>query len=403
MKTKKFLFMALLSGVLVLSACDLMSSKKKSDEDEDAIGENFQADDYKGQEGATELSEDDWDKAFSLEETVMHRSVKIAYQAVSSDGTNSMTTEIDHGKMKLAGEVMNQGGSMYVNVNSISPDGQANVTVYGQDNGAWASYTYSHNYRILCGDLGLLEYGYDEFTYDSSSKTYKSTGFTYSAGGIEMLVVTSCEITIKDGFPSKVELVGTSDGVSGTYTANYSNYGKVKVSLPNVNQGGNSGLQPGGNSSQQGGQQGGQQGSQPSGNVNEYGTEITYNQLMSAYRSKPSANFNHAEAVMDYMGMTMTYTANLVNGEWVSEGDSGPNFSSFAPSESDMQSLADASASSESDATITFYQNGSNYVIRISSTDGIEIIYMNQYFYVIREVMESDSMTITINISWSRI
>ena len=416
MKAKKFLFMALLSGVLVLSSCDLMSSKKKSkDDDEDTIGSNFQPDDYRGETGATELSEEDWEKAFSLEETIMHRSVKVAFQSRATSGSNSgssnsVTTEIDHGKMKInSGTGMSQGGSTYVQINSFTSDGQANVTIYSQNSdGSWQDFTYSSGYHSMCMDLGILEYDYNAFTYDSSSKTYKSNKtFTYSASSYQSIDVTSCEITIKDGFPSKVSLEGSSsDGVTGTFTATYSNYGKVKVSLPNQQAptgsssredlyssmmpiGNSSEYFPSGNSSQQGGSQ----------SQSALGTEITYNQFISAYNSRPQPNFNYASAVMVYNGTTITGTASLVNGQWTSE-DSSLDFNGLIMGDEMLESLT----SSADGYTIQFYRNGSNnsYAFLITGDSEVETIYLNQYFYVTGEIIQTSGMTITVEVNWSR-
>ena len=100
MKTNKFLFMALLCGTLVLSACSFgPQSKKKSDDDEAA--DNFKEGDYRGKEGATQLSQEEWNQAFSFEETIMHRSVKVVFDQTYTGRTESFTTEIDHGKLKL--------------------------------------------------------------------------------------------------------------------------------------------------------------------------------------------------------------------------------------------------------------------------------------------------------------
>ena len=391
MKTRKFLFMALLSGVLMLSGCDLSGQNKKNkSEDEDEIGNNFQPDDYKGEQGATQLSEEDWNKAFSIEETVMHRSVKVAFQANSNGNVVSATTEIDHGKMKMSNSY-NQGMSIYVNVNSVEADGTTNYTYYYQDSdGSFDSYSRSDNYKSLTIDLGILEYSYDDFTYDSSSKTYKSGAFTYQASSYQVLEVSECEITIKDGFPAKVTLEGMSDGELGTFTATYSNYGKVKVSIPNQQPSGGSQ----GGYSQGGTSQGGQ-------GQSDLGREISYSAMMSAFNNRPQPNFNHAEAVMTTSGYNVTYSANLVNGDWVTDGDTDSmDFDQFIITADMMASLSDAPEG----VVLKYYQNSSNnsYAIYMEQEGMIEIININQYFYITGEIIQSSGTNVTLQISWSR-
>lgn len=394
MKTKKFLFMALLSGVLVVSACNMSSSKKKDNDDEDEIGSNFQADDYKGQEGASQLSEADWEKAFSIEETIMHRSVKVSFTASAEGAGVTANTEIDHGKLKLSQSYGGQSRDYYVSVDNVGPDGYVAYTYYYKDseNNQWETYSSSSNSKYLTADLGILEYQYDDFTYDSSSKTYKSKagGFQYEVYSGQYLEVDECEITIKDGFPSKVQLSGVSSGEQGTFTATYSNYGKVKVSIPGQQSGKSSSQQQGGfsqpiggNSQQQGGSQTGY-------------SEISYNQLLSAYRNRPQANFNYASANVSYNGTAQTVSASLVNGEWVSASGEDYDFSGLIVDDEMMERLPNSSS-----GTITYYQNGNQYLIRNVEDSGTYNIYVNQYFYITAEYIEMSGMSMSVEVTWS--
>lgn len=393
MKTKKFLFMALLSGVLVVSACNMSSSKKKDNDDEDEIGSNFQADDYKGQEGATELSKEEWEKAFSIEETVMHRSVKVSFRATSQSSDVTANTEIDHGKLKMSETYEGQAMSFYVNVDSVAADGTVRYTYYypGGENGEYRSFSMSDNKQYLTADLGILEYAYEDFTYDSSSKTYKSGAFTYEVSSDQTLYVSQCEITIKDGFPSKVELDGEASGETGHFTVNYSNYGKVKVTIPgqennkpsSQQQGGDFSLPIGGNSQQQGGSQTGY-------------SEISYNQLLSAYRNRPQANFNYASANVSYNGTAQTVSASLVNGEWVSASGEDYDFSGLIVDDEMMERLPNSSS-----GTLTYYQNGNQYLIRNVEDSGTYNIYVNQYFYITAEYIEMSGMSMSVEVTWS--
>ena len=387
MKTRKFLFMALLCGTLVLSACSFGQQSKKKSDDEDAA-DNFKEGDYRGKEGATQLSQEEWNQAFSFEETIMHRSVKVVFDQTYTGRTESFTTEIEHGKLKLTSSYESETNVFYVGVDNITSDGEIEYTEYYQDHDTWYKQSSSADLDYLAEDLsedlGIVEYKYSDFTYDSSSKTYKCNTFEGEISEDLSSDPVQVEITIKDGFPVKAEL--TSPDTTDHLTVTYSDYGKVKVTLPTVKQNDTS-SSPIKDSSQ-------------SQSSFELGTEITYAQLMDAFYSRPTANFNHVELILSNGSETMTSSANLVDGEWVeTDGSTSIQFSSFILTESDMLELP----SSTSAGVLSYYHKGNQYVISNVEPEVTYIIYLSEYFYLCSEVLiQNGQSTEAINLVWSR-
>ena len=75
MKIKRFLPICLLMGSLLLTSCDdllnnFMGGNKKKSSEESSLNNGAG---YQGKQGATELSKEEWELAFSLEELALRR------------------------------------------------------------------------------------------------------------------------------------------------------------------------------------------------------------------------------------------------------------------------------------------------------------------------------------------
>ena len=393
MKTKKFLLIALLSGALMLSSCDFFTQSKKSskddnDDDTQQTGDNFEENDYKGKSGATQLSESEWNKAFSLEETALHRSVKVNMlsEQKQQQYTMGMVAEIDHGKFKLTESYNTESYTFYIGVNAVSNNIATYTMYYPEDNGYRASETDSGPVDLLMSEIGILNYRYQDFTYDSGSKTYKSDAFTINMSSYvdageyssSSYCVTNATIAIKDGFPSKIELDVDTGESSVHFVANYSDYGKVVVTLP---------------------EQGG------ANNPSDLGNEISYDQFINAFNKRPESPYNHAD--ININKGSIKASATYLYGVW--ETDSEQLTSSFYESltlnDNTIASLQAESASIH----LKYYYNASNntysysYSGDVSDMDVSTTMTYNEYFLLVSQESIIYGNPYNIHVTWSNV
>ena len=407
MKVRKLLGISLLAGSLLLTSCeDLLKNfmggnSKKSSED---TSEHIQG--YQGEQGKTELTKEEWNAAFSLEEFALRRSCHVDI----AQTTTAMSSDVDNGKMHYELIYNRQAvGEGYLHFNYMDKNGLANVTLYSpSSDGTYEQETQSVPLDLMMAELAIISYDYNDFTYSVSSKTYSSPKFTYTVNYQNQqalqLVGENATIAIKDGFPSLVmfNIVNgeENDIDSNLYEAVYSNYNKTVVTLPDDN-GGNNNNNNGGTDL-----------------PDPEGEEITFKQFYDAFKKRPEANFNHSEyqMVINYgslLGdedMNITGSQTLRYGMWEEDGetDYDIDMSSMILTDESLDGYDPTALGEEGE--VSFYYNAKNkqYIIRVDyqlSEAGISAnMYYNEYFYGVREEMNlGGEMSATVEIKWSTV
>ena len=404
MKIKRLLPILLLSSSLLLTSCeDLLSgfiggnSRKKSSEED---SEYYGGQGYQGKQGATELSQEEWYQAFSLEEFAFRRSVHVEAGSTLYEASKT-TIDADNGKFAvLFGEDGLGNDPVYLNFESIDKNGVVTATYYYQDSdGNYVAANDQAPLDITMAEMGILNYQYNDFTYDKNKKEYVANSFTYrlSYQGEEYATIEGkdAHIVIENGFPKSVEFdydVEVGGAIESThYVARYSNYNKTVVTLPDVN-GGNNNNNNGGNELPT-----------PEGN------EITYNQLVEAYNKRTIKEFNHAEYRMVSDDVAYTGSSTLLFGMWEEDEGSmmGLDVSSFVIDDEMMDGLAPMPGNADYQMEYYYNVNNDEYIIHAYyNILGMGIstnIYISKYFYVNAEfIIMSDTYT-SLEIEWSTI
>ena len=400
MKIKRLLPICLLA--LSLTACDLSSlmggaNKKSSEESSLNNGAGYQ-----GKQGATELSKEEWELAFSLEEFALRRNCHLQ---VTQD-EREMNLDVDNGKFKIDVPTYAQY-PFYMHFTGMSGDDIQGVQYYPNDDGTYSIHEDQVQLNLGMAEFGLIYLEYNSFTYDSSSKIYKADNYhyeiTYKGQTALSLDCEDCEVTIEDGFPKKLEctIVEGADGDrSGVhYEANYSRYNAINVTLPdgnNNNNGGKSSSNPG---------------------LPEFdGKEISFDVLSQAYKSKGTANYNSAILTVhindgEGMNETVNFTASKVDGVWVADNADyeSMDLSTMIITDEMMNELAEEINDPQYD--LHFYQKANGYVITMSeeyvtdSETGATVrldvqLHINEYFYVTAEYLISGGVYEGIEIQW---
>ena len=409
MKFKRFLPICLLAGSLLLTSCeDLLNNfmnggKKDNDSSEKRA--------YQGKQGATKLSKDEWEQAFSLEEMALRRNCHLE---VTQDEV-AMKMDIDNGKWKINVPYSSgQNLDVYFEFTDVAAGLVTGTYYYPDGNGGYQTGIDKEPLNLAMAEFGIIYLEYDKFEYDSSSKMYKADNYHYEVSYQGQTALSldceDCKVTIEDGFPKKLEceIVAGADGQEEGeaaepthYEAVFSRYNAITVNLPNgSNNGGNNG-----------------------GSGSNYtlpavtGTEISYDDLYNAYLVKPTANFTNAVVNVTAdtgTGTTenVTVTASLVDGVWKLDGDIASDeevdLSTLIISEEMIVELREELNTQGVDAHI--YQNTSKgkYAISMSQTaysEGemydVQIqLYMNEYFYVTAEYIVMNSIYEAIEIEW---
>ena len=398
MKGKRFLPILLLSASLLLTSCeDLLSgfmggNNKKSSNNEDS--ENYGGGQgYQGKQGATELSKEEWDLAFSLEEFALRRSCHVE----AGHSMSMSTMDVDNGKFLISVQGEEMG---YFNFDKIEND-MAYVTYYYKgENGSYMSGSEQAPLGYTMAEFGILEYDYNDFKYDSGSKSYKANSFHYEVSYMGQVATSingsNAIIKIEDGFPKSVEFDFEMDGDEeiGTlhYTANYSNYNKTVVKLPDVNGGNNNN----------------------NNNIPELGDEITFAEFSAAFAKREKASFNHVVATVSSDSASATnysFEATYYQGMWeVEENDNGFDQEAVTSLILDEETLAEMQQSM-SQLDINFYHDSkkntySYYYSYTMAEYGISMSGLATYnsaFYAIYEVAELMGTRSEMEVEWSTI
>lgn len=399
-------------GSLLLTSCDdilnnfLGGNKKKSSE-ESSLNNGAG---YQGKQGATELSKEEWELAFSLEEFALRRNCHLE---VKQD-EREMKMDVDNGKFKI--DVPSyEMSSIYMNFTGMSGKDIKGVQYYPNSDGTYSTQEDQEQLDLVMAELGLIYLDYSAFNYDSSSKMYKADSYhyecTYQGRSALSLDCSNCEVTIEDGFPKKLEctIVEGADGDrSGVhYEANFSKYNAITVRLPgNGDNGGNNG-----GSGNNGGNNGGNS-NLPTIN----GTEITYDKLYERFVNRPTPNYSQARISVNMTAegvkQSMSTEATLQNGVWVPDN---PDFEemelgSLIITEEMMQELGQDM--SETGVEVKFYEKNleAGYVIEMSESvlnsetntqQQVNLqLHLDQYFYVTAEYIAMNDVYESVEITW---
>lgn len=303
MKKSKLFMISLLAGSLMLSSCDMLlpqpGNRKKSNADADSS----QAYDsgYQGKKGASKLSEEEWNKAFGFEETLLNRSVTMTMTTSAGTQSASIISEIDHGKVRLSTNTGLYNDEQIVYLHDLRDDGMVTMDVYYQndDNSFYVS-SYRENMDNVGLNFGLIDYPYSAFTYDENEGKYVSSGFTVEVEETDtMLNLKAASIEIKDGLPSTVMFTYIQDEevTIYTYSASYSKYGATEVSLPEIKP------------------------IEPQTLTRPEGEQITFNDFATAFSKveakRPTYNYVHIENEYDSEGYSnYSYTGYYVYNQW---------------------------------------------------------------------------------------
>lgn len=387
MKIKKVLAVSLLSSLLVLSSCDgFFNNRRKNDQN---YGSNVQEDDYTGKKGATELNKEEWDKAFGLEETIMHRSLKV--NCVQDQGA-VVTSDIDHGRVKTT-MTFSSGDehstqTAYLDIKSVNGDlisGEA----YDEYSGEWKVSSFNNQSIVIyAAQMGILKYEYNDFTYDKASKSYKADHFTNIPYEDVTLEIYDCVIKVNNGLPASVDFTfSNGDSDRYTYSAEYSDYGNVSVTLPDVG---------GGSSTHE----------LPTAD----GEKITVDQFIAAFNKRKEADFNHVSIKIDQTSeestLDNTIECDYLYGVWQAN---------YAPTSMDDVAnsliLKEESLATLSDETIQaeFYYDAKKN--EYSMVYGIDIldsyIYVistyDEYFYAVKQVISFGGENQSLEATWSKV
>ena len=400
MKGKRFLPIILLSSALLLTSCeDLLSgfmggnNKKSSNNQDSEINNNGQG--YQGKQGATKLTEDEWNLAYSLEEFALRRSVHLE----AGHSMSRTVIDADNGKfMVQAGDEDHLVDPVFFNVDNIDKDGQMTATYWVENNGQYISDVDIEPLDIFMAEMGVLTYDQKDFTYSEETKSYHAPKFDYvvSYQGQQALAIhgTEAQIVIKDGFPELVEFDFVIEGDTERvhYTAKYTNYNKTVVKLPDANSNNNNN----------------------NNNIPDLGDEITFEEFSNAFARREKASYNHvvANVASDVDGApNYSYEATYYQGMWeVEENDDDFDQSVIKSLILDEETLTEMQASM-SQLDMSFYHDSKNntysyyyyyemaqYNISMSAT-----ATYNSAFYVINEVAEMMGTRSKMEVEWSTI
>ena len=405
MKLKRLLPLSLLMGSLLLTSCeDLINNflggnnrNKSNSDNSDIYGGGYQ-----GKQGATELNEDEWNQAFSLEEFALRRSchLKATRDSVSID------MDVDNGKFKIdmsyPGMTLNEGYTYYFSfAKSVRADYITGTAYYQNSNGGYETSSGEDKIAPIMMEFGVLTYNYKDFKYDSKDKQYTASSFTYSVEESETTIIgKNAVIKIEDGFPKSIDFdVENLDGEEGGhYTATYSNYNKTTVTLPDLN---------GGNNNQQ---QGGNQLPTPDGE------QITYNDLYLAYQKREIVSFNHVSYEMNSTissyDITMSYSgAKIYNyGMWETERgdeDFDIDVEDLIIDDEMIVELKEVPDADEQEIEYYYDKNNDEYIVHAyysaMNTSISTNIYINKYFYVNAEFVVMDDSYSSLELEWSNV
>ena len=348
---------------------------------------------YQGKQGVTELTREEWEQAFSLKEQALYRSFVYGVQSSQSTYTS---IEFDHGKVKYDNVIT----QLYYKFDGVA-NGIVSGTSYAVSNGIVATNPVSEQLDLLMAQFGIINYNYNDFTYNPETKKYTASRFTYkieSKGETALsLIGSNAVIEIENGLPKSIrfDYINEGDDVgSMQYMADYSNYNAVAVSIPST--GGN-----GGNNNN---------------HLNPEGKQITYMEFAKAYNERSKAPYNHVSysvsnvSISGQSGSGYQNSADLVNGEWVTNGSTDNQLlpSDYIFTDNHLASFKAASNGQIEGYSIEFYYNSPeneyivyvNYAYQADSTYEA-LIYLDQYFYFTKEIAYRNDMHSTINIYWS--
>ena len=409
MKVKKLFGIALLAGSLLLSSCEDLLSNLMGGGNKSKDNESGEKQGYQGKQGQTQLSKEEWELAFSLEEFALRRNCHLE---VKQD-EREMKMDVDNGKFKI--DVPSyEISSIYMNFTGMSGKDIKGVQYYPNSDGTYSTHEDQEQLDLVMAELGLIYLDYSAFNYDSSSKMYKADSYhyecTYQGRSALSLDCSNCEVTIEDGFPKKLEctIVEGADGdrTGVHYEANYSRYNAITVELPQAGENGGNG----GN--------GGNSGKSQLPAID--GQEISFAQLNDKFVGRATPNYNNASinvTVTDgaTVNQTVSLTASKVEGNWVinEAGYESIDMSEFVLTEQMMAEL-EQEAQDPSIDVLKFYNNNKaegGYIIEMKQTvlneetgtnSSVEIqMYLNRYFYITAEYVVSDGVYEAIEITWA--
>lgn len=407
MKVKKLFGIALLAGSLLLSSCEdllsnLMGGGNKSKEEESGEKQGYQ-----GKQGQTQLSKEEWELAFSLEEFALRRNCHLE---VKQD-EREMKMDVDNGKFKI--DIPSyEMSSIYMNFTGMSGKDIKGVQYYPNSDGTYSTHEDQEQLDLVMAELGLIYLDYSAFNYDSSSKMYKADSYhyecTYQGRSALSLDCSNCEVTIEDGFPKKLEctIVEGADGdrTGVHYEANYSRYNAITVNLPQAGENGGNGGNNGGNNN--------------ATLPDVDGQEISFEQLNNRFIERATPNYT--KATLDVTvndgstNQTISLNASLVDGNWVvaEAGFESIDMSSFVITEEMMADLE--TESQDPNIELKFFLNNAakgGYVITMAEeyldeetgvNEKVKIqLYLDQYFYVTAEYVMTFDTYEGIEITWA--
>lgn len=383
MKIKKILMASLLSSTLLLGACENLLNNRSKNRNND-YGSNVEENDYTGKKGASELNEEEWNKAFNLEETVLHRSFKLH---CVQNKVNVVDSEIDHGRVMM---VASSGDFLETSYMELKPASKGLISgaAYSNYDGEWEARSFKNQPILLCASqFGLLPYEYNDFTYDKDSKSYKADHFDVPLYEDFSLEIYDCVIKVENGLPSTVDFTFSSgDEDRYSYSATYSDYGRVSVTLPGV------------------------KGEEDNDLPTPEGEVITASQFIAAYEARKEADFNNV--VINILEKSEDLNArhriecDYLYGMWQSR-DPKESFNDSVTS----LILVDEHIDSLKEATtdISFYYNANKNEYSFAySTDLLgstisTVTTYNEYFYAVKQEFLFGETYESLEVSWSKI
>lgn len=398
MKISKLFTISLLAGSLLLSSCDMLTPKRnRSRSNGDDTSLNYQSNDYQGKKGASELSRDEWEKAFNLKDTLFNRSVTVSCSASSGAESMVMNVEIDHGNMKAFESQGTNSRIMYVRCNDINAAGYVTGEfINDRGNASYDISSFTAHIDELMAEFGILEYRYDKFQYNSKTAQYESEGYEHHLStGTTTIEIADASIEIKDGLPNKVVFSFDSSDTKMTYVSTYSKYGQTNVKIPNTNDAGDSNNQ----------------------NVDidierPNAEKITFEAFSSLCYLKvhDAPNYNYVTVngeVRNNGKLTeiIDKTAILRIGLWQSISDNSFTHNDVKSLIMDEENLYNLT--SDKGATYEFYVDNKasdcSYIYFYDNSSSLNfkaLITLNLYFHVIKEEIIMDRFYEKININW---
>ncbi len=394
-------------GSLLLTSCDdflnnfLGGNKKKSSE-ESSLNNGAG---YQGKQGATELSKEEWELAFSLEELAFRRNCHLEV----TQEEQQMKMDIDNGKYKIEAPFSDE--SVYFHFTDIDTDKNISGTYYYPNgNGGYDSGSDKEPLDLTMAEFGVIYLDYDAFTYDKSSKMYKADTYkykvTYQGQTALSLDCSDCKVTIEDGFPKKLEcnIVAGGNGQSDEepepmhYEANFSRYNAINVTLPD------------GNNNNNGGNGGNNQGQNHNTLPIPQGAEkVSYNELIKAYENREVKEYNHVEYVLTYDESSTHGSSTLFYGIW--EEDEGTNMgldvSEMMITEETLKGFNAAQDTEEAEIEFYYDPQTGEYIVHAYYgvlDSGISTnIFISRYFYLNAEFIVMGDEYMSLEFEWSNV